>query len=639
VKFEDFYFTLASHLEIRRKSYRNKENKVIAAMTTDQYALFEQARKQSPNPFSLGTVIADTEIWGEVITNLSSLNQNIDQKIEQAISEVRQKYSSKIGIAIKGDRGTGKSHAIHRVWKKIETEGGAVFAYIPPCDAPNRIESHVRFYLSQSFTHQDVHGATQWQKMAATAITTLKGTEYQEKYREYLEKSTNIEQLSKFIKSNVSKTDLLDFFDELAESILENQPELDFNFLKAILLSLLKNTKQARIALCWIQGDGNLDTSEVGLPKFSATQHENKSLWAIQQICKLAKVASMPVLICFDQLDSVEPDIESGDSPAQRIARCIDRIYSQCNNVIILCCVISDTWREIQQMGSGIPDRVGQRSVTAIPPNAEQMIEIVRLRLNYFYKNNSLNLSDYPPLYPFNEDQIKKIASEGAGVRSLLEECAKKFEFNKPIDSEGIDPKGKNKEKLQNIYNELLSKVSIPINDDAKLASIISSTIKMIPDGGTENVVVNRVEPFRASSHDLHLIIYGYDTLQNQEVRIGVRVCETNQYRTFNAVMDRLLKYEKHNITRGCLVRSTPLPKSWKSSNQLKEKLESQKGGEVVDNFKKDDIKSLVVLETIYSQAENYGFDKQEIINLIKELKLASDNYLLCEILSAPIIK
>ncbi|MGJ5675704.1 MAG: hypothetical protein ACR9NN_19160 [Nostochopsis sp.] len=599
---------------------------------TDPYILFEQARKQSPNPFSLGKVIADTEIWGEVITNLSSLNQDIDQKIEQAISEVRQKYSTKIGIAIKGDRGTGKSHAIHRVWKKIEQEGGAVFAYIPPCDTSNRIQSHVRFYLSQSFTHQDVHRVTQWQKLAVAAITTLKGTEFEDKYQEYLEKSTQVDQLSKFIKSSVSKTDLLDFFDDLAESILENQPELDFDFLKAVLLSLLKNTKQARIAFSWIKGDGNLDTSEVGLPKVSVSQQETKSIWTIQQICKLAKVASLPVIICFDQLDSVEPDIESGDSPAQRIARCIDQIYSQCSNVILLCCVISDTWREIEHMGSGIPNRVSERSVTAKPPTVEQIIEIVKLRLNYFYKINNLNSNDYPPLYPFEENQINKIANEGAGVRSLLEECAKKFEPNQQLDA-----KDEKKKKFQDVYNELLNQVSIPINDDDKFATVIASTMRMIPDGGTQNVVVDRVESLDTLSHDLHLIIYGYDQLQNQEVRIGVRVCETNQSNTFNAVMKRLIKYENYQITRGCLVRSRPVPKSWKVGNQLKEQLEKHKGGEVVNDFKKDDVKPLFALEIFYLQAENYGFEKQELVNLIQEFKIVAENKLICEILSAPV--
>ena len=144
--------------------------------TTDKYALLDKARKESVNPFGLESVISANEVWGDVITDLPGLNQHIDERIFDAISEVRKKYSSKIGIAIKGDRGTGKSHIIHRVWKKITQEGGSVFAYIGPCANPKRINSHVRFYLADSFTHQDSQGITQWQKLAAAAINTLKGS-------------------------------------------------------------------------------------------------------------------------------------------------------------------------------------------------------------------------------------------------------------------------------------------------------------------------------------------------------------------------------------------------------------------------------------------------------------------------------
>lgn len=154
--------------------------------TTDLYALFEKARKQSSNPFKLKPVITADEVWGEVITNLPSLNQHIDERIFDAIFEVRQKYSNKIGIAIKGDRGTGKSHVIHRIWKKIAQEGGSVFAYIGPCANPKRINSHVRFYLADSFNHQDTQEVTQWQKLAAAAIKTLKGTEVEDKYHLYI---------------------------------------------------------------------------------------------------------------------------------------------------------------------------------------------------------------------------------------------------------------------------------------------------------------------------------------------------------------------------------------------------------------------------------------------------------------------
>ncbi|MEJ6481230.1 hypothetical protein N0Y54_07785 [Nostoc punctiforme UO1] len=39
--------------------------------TTDLYRIFDQARKQSPNPFTLKSVISANEVWGEVIPVLS----------------------------------------------------------------------------------------------------------------------------------------------------------------------------------------------------------------------------------------------------------------------------------------------------------------------------------------------------------------------------------------------------------------------------------------------------------------------------------------------------------------------------------------------------------------------------------------
>jgi hypothetical protein len=601
---------------------------------TDPYALFEEARKQGPNPFRLKPIVSADEVWGDVVTDLPDLNQHVDQKIYQAISEVRQKYSDKIGIAVKGDRGTGKSHVIHRIWKTIERDGGAVFAYIPPFTNPSRIDSHVRLYLAQSFNHKDAREITQWQRLAAAMITTLRGTEFEEQYQPYIEKCGQPEELRKYILQTQNKDTLFEFFDELAEAISENQSDLEFDFLKSVLFLLLKTPKIAQIGMAWIQGKEHPDTRKAGLPEFLAEEQEAKSIWFIQQICKLAGVASLPVLICFDQLDSARTSANCGDSPAETIASCIDKIYFQCSNVILLCCVISDTWREIEQMGSGIPDRVGQWSVTTKPPTAEQMLDLVNLRLVWFHTQKNLNIDVYPPLFPFEENEIRGIASKAAGVRSLMNWCVDKFE-SIVIEGKKSVAKTKQEQFLDN-YSELLNRVSIPQKDDDKLASTIACAMQMIPDGGTENVVITKVNYFDTPSHDLHFTISGYDSLQNKQVKIGVRVCETPTALTFNAVMRRLLNYKTHSISRGCLVRSTPVPKSWKVGQQLKEQLERDQDGEVVE-LKKDEIKSLIAIKTIYDEAANYGFSNEEVTNFVKELRLAADNPLICEILSAPV--
>ncbi|MEH2058839.1 MAG: hypothetical protein V7K97_22330 [Nostoc sp.] len=608
--------------------------------TTDLYRIFDEARKQCPNPFTLKSVISSDEVWGEVMTDLPSLNQHIDERISDAIFEIRKKYSNKIGIAVKGDRGTGKSHVIHRIWKNIAQEGGSVFAYIGPCTNPKRINSHVRFYLADSFNHQDIQGVTQWQKLAAAAIKSLEESEFKDKYSQYIQRCDSPNELKKYIIASQNKDTLLSFFDELVEAILENQPGIDSDFLRALLFLLLKSVKSAQIAFAWIKGEDHPEIKKLGLPEFLIDQQEDKSIWIIQQICKLAEIALLPVLICFDQIDYAGNDSDSGDSGSQIIAKCIDKIYFQCSNVILICCVISDTWREIEQMGSGIPDRVGQRSVTAKPPTAEQIIELVKLRLDWFYKNNNLNSLDYPNLYPFNENKIRNVANQSAGVRSLMKWCAEEFEKG-VIPPDKPDPPGtledKKKKDFLEKYNELLSnQIDIPIKDDDKLAAIISCAMKMIPDGGTENVVITKVDKISDASHDLHLTVSGYDSLHQRNIKIGIRVSEATNGKTFNAVMARLLDYKKHDITRGCLVRSTSVPKNWRVGNQLKDQLKKQQGGEVVV-LKKNEIKPLVVIETIYDQAENYGFDKEEVTNFVKDLRLVANNLLICEILSAPV--
>ncbi len=187
---------------------------------TEPYQLFAEARQQGPNPFRLETVISDQEVWGKVLTDLPNLNQHIDETIYQAISEVRQKDSRKIGIAIEGDRGTGKSHAIHRIWKNIEGEGGAVFAYIPPYTNPRFINSHVRFYLCESFKHQDRQGASQWQKLSTAVIATLKDTDFEQEYQEYLEIVDRPENLRKYIKKKIAKDNLLNWIMDLVDIVL-----------------------------------------------------------------------------------------------------------------------------------------------------------------------------------------------------------------------------------------------------------------------------------------------------------------------------------------------------------------------------------------------------------------------------------
>jgi hypothetical protein len=595
----------------------------------DPYVLFQKARENSPNPFQLESVIAAEEVWGKVMTNLPSLNEHIDQKIRQAIKQVSDKDSSKVGIAIKGDLGTGKSHAIHRIWRNIQASGDALFSYIPPCSDPESVDMHVRYNLCADLQKKDDKGITQWQKLATSIIGSLAGTDYAVTHKELIDRAHSPEELRKYISTTIPITNLENFFNDLVENLLEVHSDLDFDFLKATLFTIFKTTKLANIALSWIRGENHPQTKNAGLPEYDPSQQVNRSIQVINQICKLSEIFSHPVIICFDQIDSWAPNTKTGDSKAQTVAKCIDRIYFQCRNVILICCVISDTWNEINNMASGIPNRVGEWQVSAKPPTADQMIALVRLRLKCFYDRNSLEMEKYPDLYPFNIDELRKVAAQGVGTRALFKGwCALKFQEDVPLKLD-------NETLFMDTFNEVKGKISTYKDaSDDDIAAIIYCSLKRVINETSGNVIIKEVEQIIGAARDLNIVISGYDSLQKKSVRIGVRVCETTQAATFTAAMKQLVDYEKHGLTRGCLVRSRALPPGWKKGRQLESQLKQQ-GGEVV-SMKECDLKSIAALERIYGQSQDYGFQPEIVDEIARSLRLAADNVLIDEILSAP---
>lgn len=197
--------------------------------------------------------------------------------------------------------------------------------------------------------------------------------------------------------------------------------------------------------------------------------------------------------------------------------------------------------------------------------------------------------------------------------------CAKEFE--KTLDA----PVGQNnKQEFVDIYQELLQRISLPDKDDDQIASVLETAMRISIGETISGVQIHDIETFNLPSHGLHFIVSAQDVLSQKEIRIGVRVCETKTARTFNAVMKRLVDFEKHHLTRGCLIRSSKLASSWKVGIQLKQQLE-ETGGEVV-TLNKDELKPLVALQRIYSEAGDLaasqnGLSKEEVTRFAKELR------------------
>jgi len=592
----------------------------------DPFARFEDARQQGKNPLIWGKVVTVEDIWQEPIADLPDLNREVDDAVRNAIAQVRSQEADKLAIAIRGERGTGKSHAMARVRREIETENCALFAYISPCLAPRQPNSHALSCLVKNFSMASAEESTQWQRLAAKLILTLQGTPSADRYRDYLDRADRPQELHQFCRETLGKNrdrTFLEFCENLSRSLIEVHPHLDGDTLQAMLYLLFPHSRLSRIGLDWLQGNDNDNFPRFRLPEIDRDALEKRAIAIFSQLDRIAKTANFPIVLCFDEIDTTKPNITTGEGAIEVACHSLDRLYASATNLVLLCCATPHTWDAI----AAHTQIENWQIVSTSLPTVEQKINWIQERLNWFYRCNDLNPNSYPPLYPFQDNRVRTIAEETANLRTLMEECGNWFDF------EEVGLMRDKTRKLLDAYNELLHKIIIDKQDDDSLAAIVSFAMKVLPEAGSENVSVDAVESIKNSSHDLHFAVSGYDFLHRKPVRIGVRVCDANSDRVLDAVVAQLLDYDRYNITRGCLLRSLPIPPKWKHSRKRVDFLVHRRGGEMVQLFD-DDIKALAAIERIYKQADSYGFTKAEVVNLVKTLNMAADNPLIREILS-----
>jgi hypothetical protein len=367
------------------------------------------------------------------------------------------------------------------------------------------------------------------------------------------------------------------------------------------------------------------------LPRYPLDQQQSISVSFISELCLLAEAVSLPVVICFDQLDNFVPSFDCKHTPSQVAAFCVDRLHLQCRNLILITSAVTTRLMEIKALDPATLARVSERSISLNPPNAAEMYELVRQRLDWFFKKTDLdlNVENLSPYYPFQEREIVTLVTNlekvKGNLRNLMNKCADLFEQadGKPPISDlelFLETYEQNLESLNNSKKK-------PKYYDDEIAEILRFCLTHLHEesGGVKSTQIEM-------GKDIHMVICGYDSVQTKDVRIGVRVCNTGASATFNAVMNRILDYSKNNLTRGCLVRSEPIKSSWSRGIKLKDDLLAKQGEVVV--LKENELFPLIALYQIFQQEPKQDQDK--ILGLIKDSRMIVQNPLIQEILSAP---
>lgn len=558
---------------------------------------------QKYNIFDGNQVVKQSQVWQDNFPDVPSINAHASSAVLTAVKQVREGSCKVRGITITADKGFGKTHLISRIRHQLKSEDNTLFIYMSEYENLNNIKSEFLEAVISSLKHDTDGKVSQWQEVATALIN-----------RAYKETYKTEDLLRKFPSVLVKNPNLLD---TLTTTILRIKPDIDPYLVRAILWTL--NENYAPYASKWLAGE-ELPQSfadKLGLPTTI-----KDSFQVLCQLLDLVSAYKVPV-ICFDELDSADHN-NFGYTRAQVVASLIKDLYNDLECGVFLTAMYPATWTE--QIGrmpgaDAVVDRIAEftskKPIQLTYLTDDDILNLVSYRLKKLCSVEGINLPS--PIYPFKEDELRKLSRQGVTAREVLAWCAEQLDDGVKVN------------KVEIAFNEELNELTDFIEDKTKIAQALIFGCRRLIDQTLENVRIDNIQAPVSAKIDFKIV--GEEN--GKPVSIGVAVIQESGGVSMTAGLNHLTSYQQYGLTRGCLVRSKTIPAAAQVAQRHLNTLLQQLGGEWV-MLKEEEIKPLIAIWSVYQDRESRGLSDEAVLNFIAERGLIDKNPLILEILSDP---
>lgn len=579
----------------------------------------------SQNPFDRSLIVRSNDIWKPSFPDVPSINAHASDAIFQAIEQIRAGYRTVIGITIKAEKGLGKSHLISRIRRRLLDEGGSFFVYMSDVDYGNLNRVHANFLNTLSLSLKQIgnEGVMQWQELATALINEASGKAYIP------------QQLVKQFSGALAKNPKL--VDAITAKVLQFKPNIENPYLIQAILWTLASDK-ASFATNWLSGKAlaQAQADAMGLPN---STEEDKEGEAFQTVCQILDLIGdyKTLVIGFDELESLDRN-EAGFNRAQVVALLVKDLYGKIKRGVLMTAMFDETLKfqiRVLPQSESVTARMCEKIFDLKYLNADDVVTLVSQWLKEFY--DSKGLTPPYPVYPFDEGELRELGKEKLIVRKVLEECAKNWKVpGDPPPPTAADPLHQVELAFNNELNALEETIEKYFEDSSILAEALYFGFLALKGETLEGVQIEEIEKVKTKAVDkgyLHFRIRGKE--DGRYVKIVVAVVQESGARFVSAALKRLIDYQKFDMTRGCLVRSKDVKPNTVGKQCLDKLLSQELGGEFV-KLASEDIKPLLAIYLVNKAHTDYDLTEDQIQQFIVQKKLATENYLICEILSDP---
>jgi hypothetical protein len=577
------------------------------------------------NPFNRELIVRKEDIWEEGFPDYPSINSHASDVVFKAIEQVKSGKRKVVGITLKAEKGLGKTHIISRIRHQLKNEKNSLFVFMGEYSNLNNIKSEFLSTLSSSLRQVGRQDIRQWQELASSFANEALNKDFLPSkwvdiFPSALKKYPNIVEL--IVQKSLEKF-----------SNIDDDPDL----FRAIIWTLHSN--YLSYATKWISGKplSQKTADKMGLPA------DQKSLNPFERTCQLLALISKfyQVVICFDQLEGVEYN-ESGFTKAQVIANFAMDLYNSIQRGVILTAVYPDIWvHHIRALptAEAVIDRIGEQTVDLRGLNGNDVVGLVSVWLRGFYSEREL-IPD-SPVYPFQEEALRKLGEQRATARDVLQWCQKNWtvpSIEKDFGSQETQGFLDIFEAINSTFERILNGLENDefIDEKEKLGKALIFGFQQLVgktlDGFTIQEIDTEVIPKSANCGWIDFKVIGIE--DGKKVQIGVAILQDSNGNGVQAGLKRLLDYKKFGLTRGCLIRSKKISPNARKAQEYLRQLLDEKAGEWV-LLKAEEIKPLLAVLNIHDTRED-EFDEKDVLKFIDDKNILSGNPLIREILSAP---
>ena len=287
----------------------------------DNALIFEQFT--ADNPF----ISSSSPLpWENKSPDLQQLNSDVSAEIEQLILAKRRDPSLPISGLILGEAGLGKTHMLSRILRKLRKNAWKIiFVAVRTFTNPKRIHQELLSEILLSMDRKHSEGRTQFDMLMDEVMNA-----YHEHRIDNTFASVDTANLNFYLKRDM--------------------PGIDKNFLKCITLYLGTDDRITKENILeWLrEGLDEEESQALGLPLREAAEMDDTAceIFAKNVIISLGSLlayAHIPMVICFDELDSMRHNKELVEVWGDSLALMMNTI----SGILPVCFIKSEVWDEV----------------------------------------------------------------------------------------------------------------------------------------------------------------------------------------------------------------------------------------------------------------------------------------------------